>query len=143
MKNNLQPDVWGPHGWKFIHYVALGYPDKPTDADKTAYRNFYESLSDILPCQGCADHYRETIQAFPVKDHLASRDQLLRWSFDIHNTVNKRIGKSILSYDEALQLYTRKQFPRFELAGKCLLVVGLLVLLYLVLSSTSLRRTFS
>ena len=97
MKNNLQPDVWGPHGWKFIHYVALGYPDKPTDSDKTAYRNFYESLSDILPCQGCADHYRETIHAFPVKDHLASRDQLLRWSFDIHNTVNKRIAADVFT----------------------------------------------
>ena len=25
----LGPDVWGPHGWKFLHFVAVGYPDFP------------------------------------------------------------------------------------------------------------------
>ena len=28
------PNVWGPHGWKFIHYITLGYPRKPTNKIK-------------------------------------------------------------------------------------------------------------
>ena len=31
------PDKWGPHGWKFIHYVTLGYPHKPSKSDKLKY----------------------------------------------------------------------------------------------------------
>jgi hypothetical protein len=26
----ISPKVWGKEGWHFIHYVALNYPDKPT-----------------------------------------------------------------------------------------------------------------
>jgi hypothetical protein len=38
------PDVWGPHGWKFIHYITLGYPTNPTQEDKTKYANFFNAL---------------------------------------------------------------------------------------------------
>jgi hypothetical protein len=133
MKNNLLPEVWGPHGWTFMHYVALGYPDQPTEDDKTSYQNFYESLSNVLPCQGCADHYKETILQFPVKDHLKDRESLLRWSFDIHNTVNKQLGKPVLSYDNALQLYTKKQFPNIKFLCKLLILIAILVVLYFVI----------
>ena len=30
MTNSLKPKIWGPHGWKFLHYVSLGYPEKPS-----------------------------------------------------------------------------------------------------------------
>ena len=132
MKNNILPNVWGPHGWKFIHYVALGYPDEPTDADKRSYKKFYESLRDILPCQSCADHYRDTIHMYPVDGHLSSREELLRWSFDIHNTVNKRIGKPTLTYEKAIRLYTHKQFHNTHVLRKCMLVVAILFIIYLL-----------
>ena len=35
------PKVWGPHGWKFIHYVTLGYPEKPNNAQKERYKAFF------------------------------------------------------------------------------------------------------
>ena len=136
MKNNILPEVWGPHGWKFMHYVALGYPDLPTDTDKSAYQNFYESLRDVLPCQGCATHYKETILQYPVKDHLQDRESLLRWSFEIHNTVNKRVEKPTLTYEDALQLYTKKQFPKVALFGKCVILLFILLLVYYVYSRT-------
>ena len=28
------PDVWGPHVWKFIHFIALGYPTNPNQKIK-------------------------------------------------------------------------------------------------------------
>ena len=31
---NMGPDIWGPHGWKFLHFVTLGYPEKPTENEK-------------------------------------------------------------------------------------------------------------
>ena len=50
MTNSIQPKLWGPHGWKFMHYISLGYPINPTSKDKINYKNFYYSLQDILPC---------------------------------------------------------------------------------------------
>jgi hypothetical protein len=132
MKNNLQPDVWGPSGWNFMHYVALGYPDTPTSEDKDNYKLFYESLGHVLPCQGCATHYKDTLTNVPVTPHLDSREDLLRWTFDIHNLVNARLEKPQLSYEDALLLYTHKQFPVFDVLWKCILLLVLAFLMYMV-----------
>jgi len=45
----VSPKHWGREGWKFIHWVALTYPNKPTDKDKKNYLQFFESLQDVLP----------------------------------------------------------------------------------------------
>jgi len=133
MKNNLLPEVWGPSGWRFMHYVALGFPDEPTERDRMSYKRFYESLVDVLPCQGCANHYKENIANVPIDDHLKDRDSLLRWTFDIHNEVNKLKGKPILSYEDALKLYTQKQFPALDVLCKVLVLLAILIFLYFLI----------
>ena len=97
--------TWGPYGWKFIHMVALAYPNNPTNEDKENYKTFFTILGNILPCQLCADHYKQNLIKFPLTDYiLSSRDTVLKWTIDIHNEVNKSIGKKILDYDEAITL---------------------------------------
>ena len=49
----ITPNLWGPHGWKFIHYVTFGYPINPTNQDKENYKMFFLSLQNILPCSKC------------------------------------------------------------------------------------------
>ena len=44
----MTPDVWGPHGWKFIHYITLGYPENPTQMQKDKYKAFFLLLKDSL-----------------------------------------------------------------------------------------------
>ena len=39
----ITPEIWGPHGWKFMHYVTLGYPLYPTNGENI--RNCY--LKDL------------------------------------------------------------------------------------------------
>ena len=41
MNIGLAPNVWGNHGWGFIHYVALGYPDEPSMIDINNYKSFF------------------------------------------------------------------------------------------------------
>jgi len=97
--------TWGPYGWKFIHMVALAYPNNPTNEDKENYKTFFTILGNILPCQLCADHYKQNLINFPLTEYiLSSRDTVLKWTIDIHNEVNKSIGKKILDYDEAITL---------------------------------------
>jgi len=40
MKHSIKPNIWGPHGWKFMHYVSLGYPVNPTESEKQNYKNY-------------------------------------------------------------------------------------------------------
>ena len=53
----IGPDVWGPHGWKFMHMIALAYPLTPTNEQKLHYREFFTVLQYILPCSICANNY--------------------------------------------------------------------------------------
>ncbi len=98
------PDIWGPHGWKFIHYITLGYPLRPTEQDKNKYFNFFMSLSDVIPCHICADHFKEHLEITPLDDEaLSSKDELMKWAINMHNHVNARNGKKIYSVREAIK----------------------------------------
>jgi hypothetical protein len=98
----ITPEVWGPHGWKFIHYVTLGYPENPTQTQKEKYKAFLVLLKDVLPCSLCANHYAENLQKQPLTDEImSSRENLIKWGIDIHNIVNESKNKPIVKYIDA------------------------------------------
>ena len=101
----LGPDVWGPHGWKFLHFVALGYPKNPTEEDKINYKTFFMLVPSILPCSICSSHFAENLKKHPITDEiLKDRIKLFNWSVDMHNEVNIINGKETVDYDSALKL---------------------------------------
>jgi hypothetical protein len=110
MSSNLLPPpttVWGPHAWRFLHYISLGYPENPTEEDKNNYRNFFISIKNILPCSLCSHHYEENYNMMPLTyDILSNKELLVRWVIDIHNIVNKSKGKRVIPYEEAILLIT-------------------------------------
>jgi hypothetical protein len=98
------PDVWGPHGWKFIHFVTLGYPNNPSKEQKKTYKNFFESLQKVIPCSICANHYKKHLGKFPLSDDiLNSKRNLIEWGMNVHNAVNITHGKKIYGYKDGLQ----------------------------------------
>ena len=102
---NLGPSIWGPHGWKFIHMIALAYPDNPTNDNKKNYKNFFTGIQYILPCSICRDNYKKHLKDFPLTNKiLNSRELLIKWTIDIHNMVNKETGKPELKYEDALKI---------------------------------------
>lgn len=99
------PDVWGPHGWKFIHYVTLGYPNNPTPEIKNKYKAFFELLSITLPCSICGAHYSEHIQKIPLTEEILNdREKLIKWAIDLHNEVNAMKNKPIVEYKRARRM---------------------------------------
>ena len=98
------PDVWGPPGWKFIHFVTLGYPNYPTESIKKKYYDYFHSLKNVIPCSICATHFAENLETLPLDDNvLSSRENLVRWGIDIHNVVNKKNGKKEYTYEEGIK----------------------------------------
>jgi hypothetical protein len=98
------PDIWGPHGWKFIHYITLGYPNNPTEQDKKIYYNFFIDLSNVVPCPVCANHFKEHLKITPLDNEaLKDKDSLMAWAIKMHNHVNSHNGKKIHSIKDAIK----------------------------------------
>ena len=97
------PNVWGPHGWGFIHYITIGYPNNASDSDKLKYKKFFENLHDVIPCKLCSDNYKDHLIEFPLNDKvLSSKKNFIEWGIDVHNAVNKLNKKKIVKYDDAV-----------------------------------------
>lgn len=133
MKKSIKPKIWGPHGWKFMHYVSLGYPSNPTEEDKRNYKNFYTSLQHILPCAKCANNYSHNLKKYPIDNHLGSRDTLVRWVIDIHNQVSNELNKKEYTYEEALSLYTEEPNVFGDYCFKLIVLIIILYFLYRLL----------
>lgn len=100
---SLKPEVWGESAWNLIHLIAYEYPLNPSPDDQLHHFNFYSNLQYILPCSVCRAHYSEYIKKQPLSDYaLSSRSALLRWTIDLHNAVNKRLGKKVFSYNASM-----------------------------------------
>tara|TARA_B110000285_G_scaffold51050_1_gene57991 strand:- start:1687 stop:2094 length:408 start_codon:yes stop_codon:yes gene_type:complete len=133
MKNSIKPSIWGPHGWKFLHYVSMGYPNSPSYEDKSNYKNFYHSLQYVLPCEKCAMNYKQNLRKLPIDNNLESRDSLVKWVIDIHNLVNDELGKDKVDYEKALSLYTNEESKLVDHCFKLAVLIIILYFLYLIL----------
>ena len=101
----MNPEVWGPPGWTFLHSVTLAYPDNPTDTDKTNYEKFFTSLQPILPCAKCSQNYYKHLQEDPISNHLENKKSLVNWLINVHNKVNSSNDKRVLTYNEVMNHY--------------------------------------
>ena len=101
----MNPEIWGPPAWTFLHSVTLAYPDNPSEMDKENYKTFFKSLQPVLPCHKCSMNYLNHINEDPVENHLDTKQSLVKWFIDIHNKVNNSNGKRDYTYDEVMNHY--------------------------------------
>ena len=99
----MNPNIWGPSMWLSLHTITLNYPKNPSIHDKKAMNDFFTNLQYVLPCQKCSDNYANHLIKYPIENFLGSRNELVEWLINIHNEVNKSIGKKILTKEDALK----------------------------------------
>lgn len=88
----VDPVIWGPHLWRFLH-VAAALPPRSRGREK--WRAVLEALRVSLPCPECTGHYLAWHRAHPFRAMLggaATRRAAMRWLLDLHNDVNRRRG---------------------------------------------------
>tara|TARA_B100000900_G_C20526894_1_gene694572 strand:- start:580 stop:1008 length:429 start_codon:yes stop_codon:yes gene_type:complete len=132
----MHPEFWGPSGWKFLHSVTFQYPIKPTVNDKAHYKEFFNSLKHTLPCEKCAYHYTAHLRKFPIDSALETREKLVRWLINVHNEVNKSLGKREYFYEEVIDIYKDEMdgvLGRVSFTNTLLLII-ILVFLYLLIT---------
>lgn len=64
---------WGPAFWRFMHYYAL----------HDAGRDLLRQVPQFIPCEACRLEWED----------LADEQDLVQWSLQLHNKVNRKLGK--------------------------------------------------
>lgn len=108
--NNLNPNLWGNPTWTALHYITFAYPDNPTDKEKYDMKQFFQSITNVLPCEKCRIHFAQNLTIHPLNDKVLScRYNLINWLRDVHNEVNIMNNKKTWSYDELMDYYSKNQ----------------------------------
>lgn len=129
----MKPTIWGKYIWNSIHLIINAYPDNPTLEDKKKYYNFFHSLAEVLPCSTCSNSFKQILQQYPISDRILSNKELfIKWGIDVHNTVNRKLGKKILSYDEAMRDINNIGKTTTSSNNKCIyiIVIVLIILIF-------------
>ncbi len=99
--------VWGPSMWHFLHTMSFNYPVTPTPEQKKDYMDFILSLRNVLPCKYCRMNLTNNLATRPIRMcHMENRETFSRFIYELHETVNKMLGKnSGLSYCDVRERY--------------------------------------
>jgi hypothetical protein len=99
--------VWGPPMWHYLHTMSFNYPVNPSRQDKKNYREFVLKLRYTLPCGKCRENLKRNLKKFPLSSrHMKNRSTLSLYIFDLHELINKMLGKtSNLTYDQIRERY--------------------------------------
>lgn len=127
----VDPKIWGPPTWKFLHSITLAYPNNPTTEDKYNIKKFFDCFEYVLPCETCKNNFRKHMEQMPLTDHvLSSKQTFIDWMIDLHNLVNVSTNKKVLSKQEAYMaiLGEPKRDYTSLLIALCLLFVAVMAI---------------
>lgn len=99
--------IWGPAMWHFLHTMSFNYPVEPTSKQKKQYKQFILSLRNVLPCRYCRENLSKNLKQLNFSNkHMKDRATFSRFVYDLHELVNKMLGKtSGLSYCDVRERY--------------------------------------
>jgi hypothetical protein len=105
--DGMLTSIWGPSLWHYLHTLSFNYPIKPTKYQKEAHKKQLMLLKDTLPCRYCRENLKNNFKTLPLKEcHLKNRDTFSRYVYQLHEVVNKMLGKkSGLSYCDVREIY--------------------------------------
>lgn len=101
-------DIIGPGLWHVIHMLSL---NATTDITKESFILTINTLCNNFGCDSCKPHFRQFIDDHPFKNywHIQYKKEgdygFFKWSWELHNSVNKRLKKQHVSFEDALFKY--------------------------------------
>ena len=124
----IKPVKFGPYYWGVLHLACLG------GIDPAALQALVSLFPAILPCGTCGVHFAEVINDNPLPE-TDDTDALFKWSVDVHNTVNERLKKPLVTYEDALKHWltmpAEAPAPKSQWDIKTILIIILLIALIL------------
>lgn len=84
--------------WDKIHRKAARAKD---DNKKQKYVTFMKKVYKSIKCSECKGHMKNFLRKEQLISYYHIDNGFFIWSWKFHNDVNNRIGKSIISYEDA------------------------------------------
>lgn len=101
----LDPKIWGPHYWFFLHTIAMTYPHHPNAITKKKYYEFVQNLPLFIPVEEISKEFEKLIDKYPITPYLENRDSFTRWMYFIHNKINEKLEKPSISLNDFFVQY--------------------------------------
>lgn len=103
---DVDPRVWGRHFWAVFHLLAYAYPEQPAAEVQQAIYQVFDAMRAVLPCSDCRQGFAEQWRKYDIRDHLDSRESLITWIVQVHDSVNEKLGMAELDYAEYMERLT-------------------------------------
>ena len=142
MSSNVQldPKIWGPHYWFFLHTVAMTYPHHPNAVTKKKYYEFVQNLPLFIPVEQISKEFERLINKYPIVPYLDNRESFIRWVHFIHNKINEKLEKPQIALNDFFVQYynsyksqNEKLIEYVKLRGKVIyggIIISILASLY-------------
>ena len=90
----MDPPSWGPYYWALLHISAL--------TNTAGFPELVQLFPALIPCPTCSEDFRKIIEEYPLTGNYFA------WSVDVHNMVNRKLGKPQVGYEDARRQWTVK-----------------------------------
>ena len=125
-KDNADPAYIGPGTWHTLQTMAFHARSKK---DQLGFIKQMKLICNYFPCEKCRGHCKEYIKNHPLEEYLGATIEqpnigadmalgMFIWVWKFHNSVNNRIGKNIMSWEQAFQLYANTNEQKSD-CSKC------------------------
>ena len=135
----LDPKIWGPHYWFFLHTIAVTYPHNPNSVTKKKYYDLIQNLHIFLPIETIATDFSKLLEQYPITPYLDNRESLSRWSWFIHNKINEKLEKPKITIEEFYNQYYDNYKPKdiinrdfYKCRSKIIYLIIILLILGLI-----------
>ena len=98
---NISCESLGPNSWSLLHSVAAIYSNHPNETEKESIKDFFEGLMYFYPSK--SELMNEIIKEHPLG--YSNREELVYYICQIHNIMNKKLGKKKFSCKEAFNVW--------------------------------------
>ena len=106
----MTTDYWGPLCWKMLHSISYSSKKKNDIQTQKEYYNFFSStLTKIIPCDKCKQHWIESIKKTNFRPmYCREKNSMINWLIYCHNLVNIRHNKRKFTRKEVDNIYIGK-----------------------------------
>lgn len=107
--STISKKTWGNPTWICMHfYTSYGLCDHNFILH---FKAFLSCLRYCLPCPKCRANLEKNLRSINIDEYINTPDGLFRFTFDLHNIVNKEIHRSTITLEEAKRLYAPYSQP--------------------------------
>ena len=135
----LDPNVWGPPMWFFLHTSAMCYPLRPNAVTKKKFYDFFQNLHLFIPIEAMGSNFSKLLDEYPIAPYLDNRESLIRWVWFIHNKINQQIEKPQISlndfylkYYDAYKPKNQKLAEYYKLREKIIYITIICIIIFII-----------